>query len=150
MARAPTLEARLTEWGHEYGGSKYDDTGWHGVSPLAVLMKYHGRPPQGLNPRRIETNAPADEVERAVRALEKQERGYVSACVLRCEYFITAQPRDAKLSRLSRVGAKMDSSRYSQHLRIAKVHVAAWLRLPFDEPANMDEAIELLELMTGT
>lgn len=150
MARATTLEARLTEWGKEYGGSRYDETGWHGVSPLAVLMKYHGRPPQGLNPRRIETNAPADDVERAVRALEHQERGFVAACVLRCEYLMPGQPRESKLGRLRKVGARMDTSRYSQHLRIAKVHVAAWLRLPFDEPVEPEQAIELLSLMTGS
>jgi hypothetical protein len=149
MARATTLEARLTEWGHEYGGSKYDDTGWHGISPLASLIKYHGRPPQGLNPGRIETNGPADEVERSVRALEKQDQGFVSASVLRCEYFVF-DTREVKLRKLSRVGARMDTSRYSHHLRIAKVHVAAWLRLPFDEPANPEDAIALLELMTGT
>ena len=149
MARATTLEARLAEWGKEYGGSRYDDTGWHGVSPLAVLMKYHGRPPQGLNPRRIETNAPADEVERAVRALEGQDQGIVSACVLRCEYCLPGQPRESKLGRMRKAGARMDTSRYSQHLRIAKVHVAAWLRLPFDEPVEPGQAIELLSLMAS-
>lgn len=147
MARATTLEARLSEWAKEYGGSRYEDSGWPGISPLAALMKYHGRPPQGLNPRRIETNGPADQVELAVRALEHQERGFVAACVLRCEYFLADVPRDAKLSRLSRAGSRMDTSRYSQHLRLAKIHVAAWLRVPFDEPVDPEAALGLAELM---
>lgn len=149
MARATTLEARLAEWGREYGGGRYDDTGWHGVSPLAVLIKYRGRPPQGLNPRRIETNGPADQVELAVRALEHQERGMVPACVLRCEYFLPGQARESKLARLSRTGNRMDTSRYSQHLRLAKIHVAAWLRVPFDEPVDPEQASGLAELLLG-
>ena len=141
------LESRLTAWAREYAGSRYDDNGWPGKSPLALLMKYQGRPPQGLNPRRIETNGPTDEVENAVRMLDAQDKGRVPACILRCEYFASAQPREVKLQRLHRIGVSVRSAGYSQQLRIAKVHVAAWIRVPFDEPMNADEKWELIEAM---
>jgi hypothetical protein len=152
MSRRATtaLESRLTEWAREYGGSRYDDNGWQGMSPLALLMKYHGRPPQGLNPRRIETNGPSDEVELAVRALEAQDKGRVPACVLRCEYFASAHPREVKLQRLSRIGVPLRSVGYSQQLRIAKVHVAGWLRVPFDGPQTDDERWAMIEELLAT
>lgn len=145
MKRGEELETRLVQWGDEYRGGRYDNTGWPGISPLHQLMKYHGRPPQGLNPRRIETNGPADIVELAVRALERQAKGYAPAGVLRCEYFATSYSRSEKLSRLSRLGARMDSARYSQHLRLAKIHVAAWLHIGFDDPLGEDEQVAMLE-----
>lgn len=147
MRRATTLEARLTEWGKEYGGSRYENHGWQGISPIATLMKYHGRAPQGLNPARVELNGCADEVEQAVRVLQAQEKGYVPACVLRCEYMATSQPREEKLRRVRRLGGAIDNSRYSQHLRIAKIHVAAWLRLPFDEPLDDQERTAMMEYL---
>lgn len=150
MRRTNDLEQRLAEWGKEYCGGRYDDKGWSGISPLAQLMKYHGRPPQGLNPGRIEIDGPADKVELAVRALEKQARGNVPAMVLRCEYFATTYSRDEKLHRLRRVGQRMDTSRYSHHLRLAKVHVAAWLHLDFDEPLETEQQIGVLEYLAET
>jgi hypothetical protein len=36
--RASDLEARLTEWGKEYGGGKYEDIGWQGKSPAAFFV----------------------------------------------------------------------------------------------------------------
>ena len=149
MRKSTTLEARLVEWGREYGGGRYENNGWQGISPLATLMKYHGRAPQGLNPRRIEVNGEADRVELAVRALAMQDKGLVPANVLRCEYFATTYPREEKLRKLGRLGARMDSARYSQHLRMAKVHVAAWLHLPFDEPLDEDERIAMMEYLVA-
>lgn len=145
MRKSTTLEARLVEWGREYGGGRYENNGWQGISPLATLMKYHGRAPQGLNPARVETNGPADEVEAAVRALQVQNGGEVLAAVLRCEYFSGDAARDVKLHRLSRVGHRMATSRFSHHLRVAKIHVAAWLRLPFDEPLPFEQSVAMLE-----
>jgi len=147
--RSTTLESRLTEWAREYGGRHYDDIGWPGVSPMAQIMKYHGRAPQGLNPRRIETNSPGDQVERAIRALEGQERGRIPACVIRCEYFASADAKDVKLSRLKRIGVDVKEVGYSQHLRIAKVHVAAWIHVPFDEPVEEEDRLRLAEIMLG-
>jgi hypothetical protein len=147
MSRDSSLEARLNEWAMEYAGSRYEDNGWPGISPMAQLMKYHGRPPQGLNPRRIETNGPADHVELAVRALEAQDKGRVPACVLRCEYFAASQPREAKISRLNRVGIQLRTVGYSQQLRLAKIHVAAWIKVPFDEPMDDDERWSMIEEM---
>jgi hypothetical protein len=147
MRRATTLEARLIEWGNEYGGSRYENHGWQGVSPLATLMKYHGRAPQGLNPSRIEVNGMADQVEQAVRALQAQDKGYIPACALRCEYMATSQPREEKIRKLRRIGGQMDSSRYSQHIRVAKIHVAAWLRMPFDEPTEDDERMAMIRYL---
>lgn len=150
MRRANTLETRLAEWANEYNGRSYDDIGWQGISPMAVIMKYHGRPPQGLNPRRIETNSPGDEVERAVRALEAQERGWTPARVLRCEYFLAHLEKHQRLASLHAIGVRLKEVGYSQHLRIARVHVAAWLRVPFDEPVDEEERLGLAELMLGT
>jgi hypothetical protein len=145
MRRNSDLEARLEEWAREYGGTRYEDNGWQGISPLASIIKYHGRAPQGLNPRRIETNGTADEVEVAVRALEAQKVGAVPAAVIRCHYFAGDVPRDIRLQRLAKVGNRMESTRYSHHLRMAKMHVAAWLHLPFSEPLQDADAIAMLE-----
>ena len=145
MRRSKQLEDRLTEWAEKYGGSRYENIGWQGISPVASLMKYHGRPPQGLNPGRIETNGPADEVEAAVRMLQAQKGGEVLAAVLRCHYFSGEMDRDGQLRRLAKVGHRMATSRFSHHLRVAKIHVAAWLHIPFDEPLAEDEAIVMLE-----
>lgn len=149
MGRSTTLESRLSDWANEYGGRSHDDIGWPGISPMAVIMKYHGRPPQGLNPRRIETNGPGDEVERAVRALQAQERGWTAACVIRCEYFHPDLEKQRKLSSLRAIGVHVREVGYSQHLRIAKVHVAAWIRVPFDEPVSEEDRLGLAELMLG-
>lgn len=150
MARVNDLEARLNDWYREYAGGKYENIGWQGVSPLEVMMKYQGRAPQGLNPRRMEINSPADEVEAAVRALECQVGGRVPAAVLRCEYFATSQPRAVKISRLAKVGGRMNTIRFSQHLRVAKIHVAGWLRIPFSEPLTEEEAFAMLEYVANS
>jgi len=145
MSRSQQLEDRLKEWAEKYGGSKYENVGWQGISPIANLMKYHGRPPQGLNPGRVETNGAADEVEGAVRALQVQKGGEVLAAVLRCHYFAHGVDRPGQLRRLAKVGHRMATSRFSHHLRAARIHVAAWLHIPFDEPLEDAEAIEMLE-----
>lgn len=150
MRRITALESRLVDWANEYSGRSYDDIGWPGISPMAVIMKYHGRPPQGLNPRRIETNSAGDEVERAVRALQAQEKGWVPACVIRCEYFHANVEKHSKLSILRGIGVHVREVGYSQNLRIAKVHVAAWLRVPFNEPVGEEDRIGLAELMLGS
>lgn len=149
MRRSSDLEARLTEWANDYGGGRYDNTGWQGVSPLASIMKYHGRAPQGLNPGRVDINGSADEVELAVRTLAAQRSGSVPASVLRCEYFAREVPREVRLQRLDRVGKRMDTTRYSHHLRTAKIHVAAWLRLPFDEPLDDEASVKMLEYLVS-
>jgi hypothetical protein len=147
MRRSTTLESRLTDWAREFRGGRYENVGWQGVSSLAVAMKYHGPAPQGLNPRRIETNTPADEVEAALKALARQPAGLVPATVLRCEYLASSQPRVEKLRRLARIGHSMDTARFSQHLRLAKVHVAAWIRVEFDEPLDDTQAVSMLEFL---
>lgn len=148
MRRTTMLETRLTEWAKEYTGYVSEaNVGWPGISPMAQIMKYHGRPPQGLNPRRVETKGPADEVEFAVRALQGQEKGWAPACVIRCEYFQAEEEKHRKLALLHAVGVHVREVGYSQYLRIAKVHVAAWLRVPFDEPLNEEDRVGLAELM---
>ena len=131
MKRAADLEARLVEWGKEYGGSRYENTGWQGISPLAQLMKYHGRPPQGLNPARLPIDGAADKVEQAVRALESQEDGWKAAQALRCEYMTPGLANEARRQRLSRVGVQCSRAQYYQLLRMGLIHVAAWLRIGF-------------------
>jgi hypothetical protein len=148
--RSTTLESRLTEWAKEYTGYVREASiGWPGASPMAQIMKYHGRAPQGLNPRGVETNTAADEVERAVRALQAQDKGWAPACIIRCEYFEAHEEKHVRLSHLRSIGVIVREVGYSQHLRIAKVHVAAWLRVPFDEPVSEEERLGLAELMLG-
>ena len=140
--RATTLEARLTEWAREYGGGKYERHVGYGDSPLASLMKWHGRPPTGLG--FVSDNMAADEVQHAIDALSKQPRGWLPACVIRCEYLTPGQPMESKLQRLRRIGQNVSRVRYYEHLRLARVHVAGWLRIPFDGPAAEDDLAEVL------
>lgn len=136
--RATTLEARLVEWSREYGGGKYETYIGLGNSPLASLMKWHGRPPTGLG--FVSDNMAADEVQDAIEALDAQAKGRTSAQVIRCEYLTPGQPMESKLQRLRSIGENVSRVRYYEHLRLARVHVAAWLRIPFDD----DSADEVL------
>ena len=134
--RACTLESRLTEWAREYGGSRYENTGWQGVSPLAALMKYHGRPPDGLNVRGVAIRTAADEVQAAIMALGRQKAGIIPAQVVRAEYLAPGQPVDSKLQKLRRLGYPMDRVRYSQHLRHAKIYIAGVLLVFFSDEVD--------------
>ncbi|MET0332567.1 MAG: hypothetical protein ABW154_14175 [Dyella sp.] len=145
MNRTTDLESRLMDWAKEYGGGRYENHGWHGISPLAQLMKYHGRPPDGLNPARVVTDAAADEVNKAVVMLEAQKGGDAPAAVLRCEYFSGDVARDVRLQRLRQIGHRMETTRYSHHLRIAKIHVAAWLHISFSDHLDVADSIAMLE-----
>lgn len=87
----------------------------------------------------------ADEVQKAVEALAAQPQGWIPACVIRCEYLTPGQPIESKLGRLRRVGENLGRVRYYQHLRLARVHVAGWLRLPFDDKAEAVAASDVIE-----
>lgn len=139
MSRSRDLEVRLKEWGDEYRRG-HSDSGY-GQSWLASLMLWHGPSPSGLGQSIRHT--PADEVQEAVEAMEKQRRGKQLAMVLRAEYF-SSRPREERLRNL---GLRTD--RYSQLLRLAKIHVAGWLRIPFDEPLPPEEQVGMLECITS-
>jgi len=124
------LENRLEEWGREYGGGKYEDIGAL-KSWLGSMVKWGGRAPTGLG--QVPLNTAADEVQEAIDALAKQAHGKLPALVIRCEYLTPGQPIYSKLQRLRRVGESIQRVGYYQHLRIARVHVAAWLRISYDE-----------------
>lgn len=142
MRRPTQLEDRLTEWGREYGGGKYGIRGdiengivtaaSYGDSPLASLMKWHGRPPDGLNYEGSCTGA--DEVDDAVRALSQQPQGLLPSIIVTLEYWLPGQTVESKQARLRKRGDTVSRVRYYQHLRLAKVHIAGWLRIPFSEP----------------
>ncbi len=140
MRRTSDLEARLVAWAGEYGGGRYDEIGWQGVSPLAVMMRYHGRAPDGLNPRSHKERTPADDVHDAVQALSKQTQGWLPAQVIRIEYLLPGQPIESKLQKLRRIGDNVSRVRYYQLLRLARVHVAGWLRLPFSDEMEAEAA----------
>lgn len=123
------LELRLRDWAREYMGGRYEDIGWPSTSSLAQLIKYHGPAPQGLHPRST-LDTEADEVEMAVQALEAQRDGYRAGRVLRAEYWMPNAAEVSRLQALGRTGLSMSRATYYQQLRIARVHVAAWLRLP--------------------
>lgn len=136
--RASDLEARLTEWGRVYGGGRYGlDEGMK--SPLGSMMKWGGRPPSGLGQE--PATPEADEVHAAVRALQRQSEGRLAAAALQEEYFYPGQPVDTKLRRLSRdTRSEVSRVRYYQLLRLARIHVAGWLRIPFSSDAVGDRS----------
>ena len=128
MKRVSDLENRLTEWGKEYGGSRYEyDSG--GGSPLGSMIKWGGRTPTGMGYE--PTNTAADEVHAAVKVLADQVGGWLPAEILRCEYWLPGQPIDSKLQKLRKIGDHVSRAGYYTHLRVARVHVAAWLRISF-------------------
>lgn len=136
--RAGDLEARLLDWGRVYGGGRYGLS--EGIkSPLGTMMKWGGRPPSGLGQE--EATPQADEVHAAVRALARQSAGRLAAFALQEEYFNLGQPMEAKLKRITRF-AQSDVSRvrYHQLLRVGRIHVAGWLRLPFSGEDDAESA----------
>lgn len=150
MRRASDLEQRLAEWGREYGGGRYGIKGTiqdgvvcgasYGDSPLASLIKWHGRPPDGLGYQT--SNSAADEVDEAVRALAVQPAGLLPSIIITLEYWLPGQPIEAKQARLRKRGDNVGRVRYYQHLRLAKIHVAGWLHIPFSEPES--ESVEAI------
>ncbi len=134
MSRNSTLENRLIEWGHEYGGGRYEDTGWQGVSPLYSLMKYHGKPPQGLNPKSTKDWTPADEVQRAVDTMSRENAGHTRGQVIRCEYMTPGLAMDSRLQRLRAIGCSMSRATYYRHLREARSTIARMLHIVDDAP----------------
>lgn len=140
--RATQLEERLVEWGREYGGGKYGIkatiengvvTGaCYGDSPLASMMKWHGRPPDGLG--HVPVCTAADEVDEAVRALSQQPQGLLPSIIVTLEYWLPGQLMESKQARLRKRGDNVSRVRYYQHLRLAKIHIAGWLHIPFSEP----------------
>lgn len=131
MRRSRDLENRLEEWGREYGGGKYGKLNEGGQSWLASLIHWHGRAPQGIG--QVVLNTAADEVQQAVEALELQVNGFVPASVIRCEYLTPGKPVEAKLESLRRDGNNLGRVGYYDQLRIARRHVAEWLKLPFED-----------------
>lgn len=127
--RAGDLESRLTEWGRDYGGGKYglrdNPHTW-----LSNLIRWGGRSPTGS---RFVGCTAADDVQLAVDALAKQADGWLPAQVVRCEYLLPGQPLESKLQKLRSLGENLSRSRYYGHLRVARIHVAAWLRIPFSD-----------------
>lgn len=130
------LETRLREWKDEYGGGRYENLGYPTKSSLQNAIIYHGPAPQGLNPRGVQLNTAADQVEEAVQLLERQKDGFKPGRVLRVEYWMGDRADEDKLDALRRIGLGMSRAGYYQALKIAKVHVAATLRIPFSELAE--------------
>lgn len=58
--------------------------------------------------------------------------------------FGTDYPHEECIRRL-----RLTSVRYSQHPRIAKIHVASWLRIPFDKRPRDDEQTLMLDYVAG-
>jgi hypothetical protein len=140
MTRTNELERRLTEWGREYGGGKYEDTGWQGVSPIVTLMTYHGRAPEGFHHVPSKNRTPADDVQDSVSALGRQSQGWLPAQVIRIEYCNPGKPIESKLQALKKIGCQTSRVRYYQLLRLARVHVAGWLRMPFSDDVREEAA----------
>jgi hypothetical protein len=76
-------------------------------------------------------------VQEAVLALEMQPHGTLPGMVLRCQYTLRNQPVSIKLRKLRTAGFHVsNASRYSQLLRDARIHVAAWLHIPMHGDAE--------------
>jgi hypothetical protein len=57
-----------------------------------------------------------------------------AGCRRRCCGVSTAyQPIESKIQKLARFGEQLSRVRYYQLLRVARIHVAGWLHLPFSE-----------------
>jgi hypothetical protein len=130
MRRSAELETRLTEWANEYCMTRYENIGYPSRSWLHNAILYHGPAPQGLNPRAISERTRGDEVEEAVQALEKQQGGFRAGRVLRAEYWMPQASIEEKLRSLSHIGQQLSRTVFFDQLWIARVHVAAWLRIP--------------------
>jgi hypothetical protein len=141
--KSAELERRLNEWADEYAGGKYDNVGAIHSSPVAVLMKYHGRAPQGLNPRPI-IGTPADEVELAVCSMRQQRGGDAMVAVVRAEYWMRSAALEHRLQRIRKKDRlKISARAYYVHLHAAKNYIAGWLHLPLATPATIRELIRL-------
>lgn len=131
MRRATTLEARLVEWGHNYGGGRYEALGGSS-SPLASMMKWHGRPPSGLG--YVSSCSSADDVQDAVDALARESNGDLKVLVLQKEYLTPGQPLEAKLQKLRKDdGHCLQRTTYYKQLREARKFVADFLGITDDQ-----------------
>jgi hypothetical protein len=131
MRKSSDLEFRLAEWAKEYRGGKYDHIGWPSKSTLHAAMVFQGPPPRIAITRGVPITTAGDEVQDAVKALELQPVGERPAAVLRCEYFDPGAAIEHRLQKMRRIGMGCSRADYYQSLRVAKVHVAAWLRIRF-------------------
>jgi len=148
--RATTLENRLVEWGKEYGGGRYGikativdgvvSCASYGDSPLASMMKWHGRPPDGLG--YYSSCTAADEVDTAVRALSLQPQGLLPSIIVTLEYWLPGQPIESKQARLRKRGDHVGRTTYYKHLRVARKFIAEYLGVAFceTEEVNYDAA----------
>lgn len=130
MRRTNELENRLVEWADEFRGSRFEYLGYPSATWLHNAIVFQGPQPQGLNPRNLRERTPAEEVESAVLALERQEDGYRPARILRCEYFMRSAALDSKMHALSRAGMRVSRTLFFDELWVARTHVAAWLHIP--------------------
>lgn len=130
------LEARLVEWADEYRGGRYENIGYASQNILQTLIDHKGFVPSSRGFVPVATRSAADEVEEAVHALGKQAAGHVPAMVIRCEYMCSHLPVEKRLARLRALGQNPGRVRYYQLLRLARIHVAAWLHLTFCDEAE--------------
>lgn len=63
-------------------------------------------------------------------SLQKQMDGFRPAMILRCEYFMADAAEAHKLQRLKAVGLRMSRTTFYDELWVARIHVAAWMRIP--------------------
>lgn len=135
------LERRLKEWKEEYAGGRYEDLGYPSKSSIQTAITYHGPAPQGLNPRGIQLNTKADQVENAVQELERQKDGFKPGRVLRVEYWKWNSAEEERLDALRRIGLPMSRAGYFQALKLAKVYVAGRLGIPFSEAREIGDCV---------
>lgn len=140
MARNSLLEDRLREWAREYGGGRYDDTSWQGISPMHSLMKYHGRPPQGLNPKSTKDWTPADDVQRALDVMLSDGQ-WAPVQVITAFYMAPWMAMEERMQRLRDQGLPMGQATFYRHLNDGRKTLARLLGLCDD-----GEIIQMMRL----
>lgn len=126
MWKRGDLESRLTEWGIEYGGGKYEHIGWTGKSHLHGVMKWHGRPPDGLSHH---SSTRADDVQLAIDTVQMSEMGPLLVSILCGEYLTPGLTLESRLQRQRKLGNNIAKSQYYVRLQEARNAVAECLGL---------------------
>ncbi len=124
------LEARLKAWGEDYGGGRYEDIGYPSRSTIATLLEFHGfRPDSQVAKLCTKLDSPADEVEAAVMAMQRQGvDGEADAHCIRVAYDSRLSSERDRLRRLHAIGHRVKNvvmksisrQRYYERLRRAR------------------------------
>jgi len=126
MIDRESLEIRLNGWVQEYGGGRYENIGYPSSNILKTLIDHEGFIPSSRGFVPIPIRSAADEVEAAVKEMEKSD-WLRCARVLRSDYFLPNVPIEVRLRNLQREGVHLSRTSYYEHLAQAKAYLAGAL-----------------------